>query len=71
MRDDYLVPDAVVEIEPIYPKGGKIVWEWHVWDHLIQNRDRAKAELSATPPRIRSWSMSTATAAPRPRSGTT
>ena len=43
MRDEYLVPDAVVEIEPILPKGGRIVWEWHVWDHLIQNRDRTNA----------------------------
>ncbi|MBM3889405.1 MAG: hypothetical protein FJ388_09790, partial [Verrucomicrobia bacterium] len=42
MRDDYLVPDAVVEIQPIRPKGGKIVWEWHVWDHLIQDTDRSK-----------------------------
>jgi hypothetical protein len=42
MRDDYLVPDAVVEIEPTYPKGGKIVWEWHVWDHLVQDSNRGK-----------------------------
>jgi len=42
MRDDYLVPDAVVEIEPIRPKGGRIVWEWHAWDHLIQDSDRSK-----------------------------
>ena len=42
LRDDSLVPDAVVEIEPILPKGGKIVWEWHVWDHLIQNSDPTK-----------------------------
>ena len=45
LRDGYLVPDAVVEIQPIYPKGGNIVWEWHVWDHLIQNRDRTKANF--------------------------
>jgi hypothetical protein len=43
MRDEYLVPDALVEIEPIKPKGGRIVWEWHVWDHLIQDLDRSKA----------------------------
>ncbi len=43
MREDYLVPDAVVEIEPVKPKGGRIVWEWHVWDHLVQDRDRTKA----------------------------
>ena len=42
MRDEYLVPDAVVEIEPVYPNGGRIVWEWHVWDHLIQNSDQSK-----------------------------
>ena len=42
MRDEYLVPDALVEIEPIKPKGGRIVWEWHVWDHLIQDFDRTK-----------------------------
>ena len=43
MRDDYLVPDALVEIEPIKPKGGRIVWEWHVWAHLVQDLDRSKA----------------------------
>jgi len=41
LRDDYLSPDAVVEIEPIRPNGGRIVWEWHVWDHLIHNADPA------------------------------
>lgn len=43
LRDTYLLPDAVVEIEPLRPKGGRIVWEWHVWDHLIQNADPTKA----------------------------
>lgn len=42
LQDTFLLPDAVVEIEPIRPKGGRIVWEWHVWDHLIQNFDRTK-----------------------------
>lgn len=42
LQDTYLAPDAVVEIEPIRPKGGRIVWEWHVWDHLIQNFDPSK-----------------------------
>jgi uncharacterized protein (TIGR03437 family) len=39
LQTDFLLPDAVVEIEPIRPKGGRIVWEWHVWDHLVQNSD--------------------------------
>ena len=29
----------IVEIEPIPPDGARIVWEWHVWDHLVQNHD--------------------------------
>jgi len=41
LRDDYLVPDAVVEIEPTGSKGGRIVWEWHVWDHLTHGLDAA------------------------------
>lgn len=44
MRDNELVTDAVVEIQPIRPKGGKIVWEWHVWDHLVQDTDRGKPD---------------------------
>ncbi|WP_339815526.1 aryl-sulfate sulfotransferase [uncultured Imperialibacter sp.] len=38
-----LWPDKIVEIEPQGQRGGNIVWEWHVWDHLIQNYDATKA----------------------------
>ncbi len=38
-----LVPDAIIEVQPTRPIGGKIVWEWHVWDHLVQNYDATKA----------------------------
>jgi len=34
-----LWPEHLVEVRPIRPKGGEVVWEWHVWDHLIQDRD--------------------------------
>jgi hypothetical protein len=37
-----MVPDYVVEIQPTRPSGGTVVWEWHVWDHLIQDYDAAK-----------------------------
>jgi sugar lactone lactonase YvrE/formylglycine-generating enzyme required for sulfatase activity len=33
----YMMPDCVIEVEPIRPSGGKIVWQWRVWDHLIQD----------------------------------
>lgn len=32
-------PDAILEIEPVGADGAEIVWEWHAWDHLIQDRD--------------------------------
>ncbi|MBN1510665.1 MAG: aryl-sulfate sulfotransferase, partial [Phycisphaerae bacterium] len=37
-----LWPDCVIEVEPQGNSGGKIVWEWHVWDHLIQEIDPEK-----------------------------
>jgi hypothetical protein len=35
-------PCYIIEVEPIFPIGGKIVWEWHVWDHIIQDYDYTK-----------------------------
>jgi hypothetical protein len=37
-----LWPDCVLEVQPDPPKGGRIVWEWHMWDHLIQDHDPAR-----------------------------
>ena len=36
-----LMFEWVVEVQPIRPNGAKVVWEWHVFDHLIQDRDPA------------------------------
>ncbi len=47
--------DLVLEIEPLRPRGANIVWEWHVWDHLVQNHDPAAAnhgDPAAHPERI-------------------
>jgi hypothetical protein len=38
---DVLV-DCLIEVQPSGKSGGKIVWEWHVWDHLIQDVDSTK-----------------------------
>jgi hypothetical protein len=35
-------PDKIVEIKPTKPFGGEIVWEWRMWDHLIQDFDDSK-----------------------------
>ncbi len=39
----FMLPDGVVEIHPTYPSGGTVVWQWHVWDHLIQHFDATKS----------------------------
>ena len=52
LRDSVLYPDSVVEVQPVYPNSGKIVWQWKVWDHLIQDSDKEKAnfgEVAAHP----------------------
>jgi len=38
-----LWPDHVIEVEPTGNSGGNIVWEWHAWDHLVQDYDPTQA----------------------------
>jgi hypothetical protein len=35
-------PDMIVEIQPNGINGGTVIWEWHFWDHLIQDSDSLK-----------------------------
>ena len=35
-------PDHIIEIEPLANNQANIVWEWHAWDHLIQDYDASK-----------------------------
>ena len=39
LPDNVLWPDYVLELNP---ESGDIVWEWHAWDHLIQDFDETK-----------------------------
>ncbi len=32
-------PDTIMEIQPVLPDGAEVVWEWHAWDHIIQDTD--------------------------------
>jgi hypothetical protein len=46
---------AVFEVEPVLPKGGRVVWEWHVRDHLIQDFDPDRenyGDVSAHPEKV-------------------
>lgn len=50
-----LWPDAILEIEPVRPGDAKIVWEWHAWDHLIQDFDPegdSYGDVAANPGKI-------------------
>ncbi len=40
-----LLVDCIYEIQPTGKTTGKVVWEWHVWDHLIQDHDSTKAHF--------------------------
>jgi hypothetical protein len=50
-----ILADAIVEVKPTGRTTGEIVWEWHVWDHLVQDHDSGKvnyAKVSRSPQRV-------------------
>ena len=40
--DKHMLPDSLVEIKPTGKTTGELVWEWHLWDHLVQDFDKTK-----------------------------
>ncbi|MDE0959857.1 MAG: aryl-sulfate sulfotransferase [Planctomycetota bacterium] len=45
LPDNQLWPDHIIEVEPGGTSGGTIVWEWHAWDHLVQDLDPTLANF--------------------------
>jgi Spy/CpxP family protein refolding chaperone len=41
--DSHFLPDSLIEIKPTGKTTGEVVWEWHLWDHLVQDFDKTKA----------------------------
>lgn len=39
LSEGELWPDKVIELQPDGAGGASIVWEWRVWDHLVQDFD--------------------------------
>ena len=39
--------DYLMEVRPTRASGGEVVWEWSVWDHLIQDFDPTKPNYGA------------------------
>jgi hypothetical protein len=40
---NYLMSGCLFEVRPTGLTSGKVVWEWHAWDHLVQEFDAKKA----------------------------
>lgn len=40
--------EKIIEVQPTGPTTGTIVWEWHLWDHLVQNVDAQKANYQSS-----------------------
>jgi hypothetical protein len=45
--NNQFLPDKIIEVKPTGPTSGDVVWEWNVWDHLIQDYDSTKANYGA------------------------
>ncbi len=41
--DGYMLSASILEVQPTGKTTGKIVWEWHAWDHIIQDFDDKKS----------------------------
>ena len=41
--DSVLWSEMVIEVKPTGPTTGDIVWQWSVWDHLVQDYDASKS----------------------------
>lgn len=41
-------PDKIVEIQPTGATTGTVVWEWHAWDHLVQDVNSSAANYQTS-----------------------
>jgi hypothetical protein len=39
LQDNELWPEEILEVHQTGPASGDIVWQWHAWDHLVQDYD--------------------------------
>ncbi len=46
LADGELWPDSVIEVHPTGAATGEIVWQWHSWDHLVQDYDAGRSNYA-------------------------
>ncbi len=46
-RERGLWPDVVLEIRPVGRDDAEVVWEWHAWDHVVQDFDERASAYGA------------------------
>jgi Arylsulfotransferase (ASST)/Secretion system C-terminal sorting domain len=39
--------EQILEIQPVGSTGGNIVWQWNLWDHLVQEFDSTRANYAS------------------------
>lgn len=52
---NYLWSEKIIELQASGTNSANIVWEWHLWDHLVQDYDNTKANygvVSANPNKV-------------------
>lgn len=41
-------PESIIEVKQTGATTGEIVWEWHLWDHLVQDVDASKPNYQSS-----------------------
>lgn len=45
ITDQVVWSEKIIELQPIGTNSATIVWEWHLWDHLVQDFDATKSNF--------------------------
>lgn len=54
---DTMVLDKILEIEPVGTNSANIVWEWKLFDHLVQDYDSTKSNFGVISSNSQLWNL--------------